>query len=317
MNCLLLVLAISLSLSLWSESAIAGDASRDPWPGTSHSPILQSVLDTAVEQTLQRFAIQQLHRDQLAVTLVDLAHPAHPVSASHRGGELIYPASVVKLFYLVAVQRWLEQGRLTDTAELRRAMQDMIVRSYNDPTHYLVDLLTDTTSGPELSETELGLWQDRRNAINRYFAGLGYPGINLNKKPWCEGPYGREMQANQRFQPNRNLLTTDATARLLTAIFCDQILSPDRCAEIRQLLRRDLTVPGNEAEDQAQFTGAGLPPGCVLWSKAGWTSHTRHDAACVQLTNGRKIILVAFTVDHAQEREIIPTIARAVLAGLP
>jgi beta-lactamase class A len=248
--------------------------------------------------------------------VVDLSRPEQLRSASHRGHEQVYPASVVKLFYLVATHHWLETGQLVDTAELRRALHDMIVHSHNDATHYILDLLSGTTSGPELPEAELELWQERRNVVNRYFASLGYRGINVNKKPWCEGPYGREIQAIQRFEPSRNWLTTDTTARLLTEIFLDLNLAPQRCAEIRELLRRD-PHSGPDANPQARFTGPALPPGSQLWSKAGWTSQTRHDAACIQLPDGRRIILVTFTIDHAGEPKLIPTIARFVLENLP
>ena len=70
--------------------------------------------------------------------------------ASIHGNRPIYPASVVKLFYLVAMQAWLEAGKLRPTAELRAAMAAMIGQSSNDATNHVVDLLTGTTSGPEL-----------------------------------------------------------------------------------------------------------------------------------------------------------------------
>ena len=59
--------------------------------------------------------------------------------------------------------------------------------------------------------------------------------------------------------------------------------------------------------------GPALPPGARLWSKAGWTSQVRHDALYAELPNGAKFVLVTFTVDHASEREIIPTVAKAVV----
>ena len=177
---------------------------------------LQRVVDSAVSETLKEFTTNQLQSNQLAVTLVDLRAPAKPAQASYRGDVAIYPASVVKLFYLVAAHQWMEEGKLEDTPELRRAMRDMIVESYNEATHYIVDLLTGTTSGPELPEREIDEWFEKRNAVNRYFVSLGYTNINANKKPWCEGPYGRESQSIKRHKPNRNMLTTDATARLLT-----------------------------------------------------------------------------------------------------
>ena len=84
---------------------------------------LQGVVDSAVSGTLEEFAAKQLQSNQIAVTLVDLREPSKPVQAAYRGGEMIYPASVVKLFYLVAAHQWMEDGRLADTPELRRAMR--------------------------------------------------------------------------------------------------------------------------------------------------------------------------------------------------
>ena len=84
-----------------------------------------------------------------------------------------------------------------------------------------LDVLTGTTSGPELPEAEIKVWFEQRNAVNRYFTALGYTGVNANKKPWCEGPYGRETQAIKLLEPKRNALTTDATARLMTVYELD------------------------------------------------------------------------------------------------
>jgi len=265
---------------------------------------------------LEQFQPQQLASNQLAVTLVDLRDPPHPAQASYRGQEVIYPASVIKLFYLVAAHQWLEDGRLDDTPELRRAMRDMIVESYNEATHYIIDLLTGTTSGPELPPDDLKIWFDRRNAVNRYFASQGYTGVNANKKPWCEGPYGRETQAIRAFEPKRNALTTEATARLLVAIVTGQAVSAPRSRQMLELLQRDPWAETRDPDDQARFTGPALPPGARLWSKAGWTSETRHDAAYIELPDGHRFVLVTFTVGHATERAVLHTVAREVIRGL-
>jgi beta-lactamase class A len=280
------------------------------------SPALQALVDRSVAATLEQFAPRRLAADQLAVSLVDLRDPARPASASVRGGELIYPASVIKLFYLAAAHRWLEDGRLVDSAELRRANRDMIVDSSNDATHYVIDLLTGTTSGPELEPAAIRAWFDARNAVTRYFAGLGYTGVLAHKKPWGDGPYGRESQATRLFEPRRNMLTTDATARLFVEIATGRCVTPARSAEMMALLARDPAAPTSDPDDQALFTGPALPPGAKLWSKAGWTSQTRHDAAYIELPGGAKVVLVVFTVGHAAEREIIRTVARTVVAGL-
>jgi beta-lactamase class A len=279
---------------------------------------LQALVDQAVRTALQKFTAVKLGTNQLAVTLVELSDPQKPALASYRGGEQIYPASVIKLFYLAAVHRWMEDGKLKDTPEVRRAMQDMIVDSLNEATGYLVDSLTGTTSGPELLPAEMEGWYYQRNAVNRYFASLGYTNINVNRKPWCEGPYGREMQSVQMHKPNhRNWLTTDATARLLTEIATGKAVSAQRSAQMMELLHRDPAPESGNKNDQAHaYTALGLPPGAKLWSKAGWTSETRHDAAYVELPTGAKFVLVTFTVDHANERDIIATVAKAVAEGL-
>ena len=138
--------------------------------------------------------------------------------AHHRGDAPIYPASVIKLFYLVAAHRQMEDGNIADTPELRRALHDMIVHSGNEATGYVLDVLTGTTSGPELPPAELAAWHEKRNTVNRYFHSLGYPDINANRKTWNDGPYGRDKQAVDQFTPARNSLTTNATARLLVEI---------------------------------------------------------------------------------------------------
>lgn len=290
----------------------------NPPPPRHVQKSLQALVDGAVAQALQQFSNKKLQPDQLAVTLVDLRDFDQPLKASYRGDVQIYPASVVKLFYLAAAHRWMEDGQLKDTDELRRALRDMIVASYNEATHYIVDVLTGTTSGPELSEAEIDEWFNKRNAVNRYFSSLGYTNINVNKKPWCEGPYGREMQSIKMHQAKRNMLTTDATARLVAEIVTGRAGSAKRCAEMMDLMQRDpfKKLNGNgEPEPGQAFSGPALPPGSKLWSKAGWTSQTRHDATYIELSNGARFVLVIFTTDHANEREIIPALARTIIDG--
>lgn len=278
------------------------------------SPSLKAVVDSAVAEARKQFP--KLQANQIAVTLVDLRDPAKPARGSHRGDEQIYPASVIKLFYLAAAHRWMEDAKLTSTAELRRAMSDMIVHSYNEATHYVVDVLTGTTSGPELSDAELKEWFDKRNAVTRYFAGLGYRNVIAHKKPWCEAPYGRETQAIKAFEPKRNFLSTDDTARLMAEIATGKCISAKRSGEMMTLLKRTLPDADPDPDAQGKFTGNALPAGAKLWSKAGWTSQTRHDCAYVELADGRKFILVTFTEGHANERGILHAVARKVVAEL-
>jgi beta-lactamase class A len=255
-----------------------------------------------------------LLESNLSITLIDLRDEKQARQASFRGAVPVYPASVVKLFYLVMAHRLIEDGKLKETDELRRALKDMIVDSSNDATSFVLDNITGTTSGPELAGAELKKWAEKRNAVNRYFASLGYTGINVNQKTYCEGPYGREQLFRGPKGENRNRLTTDATARLMMEIVTRRAVTPARSIAMMELLKRDYSGKSTDNDDQAHgFTGIALGPGARLWSKAGWTSTTRHDAAYIELPNGARFVLVTFTTDHATEREIIPTVARVIL----
>ena len=306
---------IRLSLLVTLVSMIAVTSRAQPAP----KPTLQALVDQAAQTALEKFAGKKLTQDQLSITLIDLRDPEHPQTASWRGNERDYPASVVKLFYFVAVHRWLQDKKIQETAELQRAVRDMIVDSSNEATQYVLDVLTQTTGGYELPPKEMAAWQDKRNAVNRYYAALGFQNINVNQKTFCEDAYGREMVSRGPKGENRNKLTTDATARLLSEIVTGRAVNPAHSARMMELLKRDFSGTSKDNDDQGHgFTGIVLQgmTGAKLWSKAGWTSTTRHDAAYVELPNGARFVLVTFTTDHANEREIIPTVARVVIEGI-
>src|SRR5437773_7452684 len=285
----------------------------------SRSASLQELVNDAAHTALTKFADKKLAENQLSITLIDLRDAQHPMTASFRGNERIYPASVVKLFYFVAVHRWLEDKKIEQTDELKRAVRDMIVDSSNEATQYVLDVLTHTTGGYELPPKEMAEWQDKRNVVNRYYSSRGYTNINTNQKTFCEDAYGREKVSRGPNGENRNKLTTDATARLLSEIATGRAVNPARSEKMMELLKRDFAGTSKDADDQGHgFTGIALQGmnGARLWSKAGWTSTTRHDAAYIELPNGARFVLVTFTVDHANEREIIPTVAKVVIDGI-
>ena len=81
---------------------------------------LQNLVDHAVKTAVEQFAPIRLRADQLAVTLVDLGDGKNFPRAAHRGDAPTYPASVIKMFYLAATHRWLEDKKIADSPELRR-----------------------------------------------------------------------------------------------------------------------------------------------------------------------------------------------------
>lgn len=293
---------------------------------------LENLGNQILEATWAKFST--LAPNQIALTWVVYDPPApvntggaltpnafweHPVRGfSYRGGERIYPASVVKLFYLVAVQEWLEKGMSQTTDELNRALTDMIVDSSNDATSLIVDILSGTTSGPVLTPGPFETWKYQRQIVNRYYQSLGWEeinAINVCQKTWGDGPYGRERAFYGEMFENRNMLTTDATARLLHSIVGGVAVSSGRSQAMMKLLKRGLNadeLPQNVEEDQVTgFLGGGLPENSQIWSKAGWTSTVRHDAAYIELPNQRPYLLVVFTEgkEQGKSREILPFVS--------
>lgn len=275
---------------------------------------MNDVVSKAAKDAIAQFQAEKLKEEDFAITAIDLRDPEHLQTGSFRGDAGIYPASVVKLFYLAAAHRWMEDGKLKDSDELRRAMSDMIVKSTNDATNWILEAVTDTGNGPMLSEEEMKGWSEKRNAVNRYFATMGYSGINVCQKTYNEGPYGRDKIFLGPKLENRNRLTTDATARLLSEIVLGKAVTPERSKQMMELLKRDMSSGSGGNDDQAHgFSAKALPKEAKLWSKAGWTSTTRHDAAYIEMPDGRKLVIVVFTSNHARQRDILPSIVGKIL----
>lgn len=315
-----LILVVFAVSPVWAGGEILRPKGYRP-PVFEKSAVLQQIVDDAVRDMLSRYPGGSFRSNEVAVTLIDVRNPNKLLTADYRGEAAIYPASVVKMFYMAALERQLEDGKIRLTPELSRGLRDMIVVSSNEATQYILDVLTETSSGAELPPDQFAKWQFKRNRVNRFFSSLGYSGINVNQKTFCEDAYGIEQQSRNYKGENRNMLTTNATARLMAEIALRRFVTPKRDEEMLALMKRDPYAPSNDPDDQSVgFTGKAFIDnkisGARLWSKAGWTSKSRHDAAYVETEDGLKFVLVVFTENHANDREPIPFIAFKVMQGL-
>ncbi len=270
-------------------------------PNTS----LQTALDQILENTWDAFP--QLAQNQIAITWITYEPPYRintggalsaeefwqyqPKGASYRGVELTEPAGIATLFYMVAMHVWLEQGMVPHMPEIDRALAGMITRSSDDATSYIMDVLSGTTSGPELPSGPMATWEHQRNIVNRYFQQLGWPelrSLNLNHKTWCDRPYGREKAFLGEALENRNLLSTEATARLLHSIIGGVSVSSPRSQQMMALLKTE----GTSTER--------------IWSKSAFSERVGHYAAYVETEGSNPYLLVVFTqADRAQSEEIV------------
>lgn len=271
-------------------------------------PELASRLARVAQASMKEFP--RLTSDNFAISVIDLSKPDSPVRADYHGDASFYPASLVKLFFMVAMYQ-----RRHFTPEIERALREMIWLSDNDAASYLVDVLTDTTSGPELEGSALEDYLDRRRSLNRNFASAGYD-VSVFIKPWSFGPFGRDMQIMGENKANRNRASANAIASLLFSIVQRQAVSASASDSMMALLERPLAPPRPEENQVKEFFGESLPPAARLWSKAGDTSEVRHDAAYVELPDGRKYIIVILTRGVADDKTVLPVIGRYLLQEL-
>jgi len=286
---------------------------------TENSAALQTLLNEAVSDAIAKSG--NFKPEEIAATVIDLRDAENAKLAEVRGAEKIYPASVVKMFYMVALEQLLEEGKVKSTPELERGLNDMIVDSSNEATQYILDVITDTSSGGELPEKEYKLWSYKRNAANRFYSSLGYTNINVNQKTFCEDAYGREQQFRGYKGENRNKLNTTATARLMAEIVSGRIANPEKTQKMMNLMKREPFAETKDQDDQAHgFSGKALIDmnlkDAKIWSKAGWTSTTRHDVAYIETADGLKFVIAVFTENHASDRETLPRVVGNVIKGL-
>jgi beta-lactamase class A len=274
------------------------------------NPVLELAAKNASEQTLKDFP--KLTADNLAISIIDVTNPATIDRGDWHGDVPFYPASVVKLYIMAEVFH----QKLEADPEVARALGEMIRLSDNDATAYLLDIISDTCPGPNLEGRALAKFIEKRCVVNRWFATLGYD-ISAMAKPWSFGPFGREKQLlGGDARPNRNRSSANSFASLLLWIERKRAVTSAASDAMLALLERPLNPPRADENQVKEFIGESLPAGSREWSKAGWTSEVRHDAAYIELPGGRKLILVIMTRGTADDVKLVPAIAKSVLGEL-
>ena len=268
---------------------------------------------------MTEFAGKGLTDQGLSIAVIDMTAPTPGASfpaGSYRGDVSYYPCSVVKLCFLSYYESRKQAGKLADTPELVRAVKDMITVSSNDATGFVVDSITGTTSGPELSGAEWERWKARRNVVNEWYRGRGYTNLNANQKTFCEDAYGRE-QAFRDGGKNRNRMTAAEAARIFKEIVRGEVAGEALTDEMLMLLARDITgsevLEDLELED-ARLAGEKLPKGSRVWAKSGDAYDFHHLVARVALPNGSDFIVAVFTQGVKKVPEVIPSVYEKVAA---
>ncbi len=293
-------------------------------PNLAYSEKLQTIVD----ETVQLAQNQGLSSESLSITLIDVSNSTQHTFAGHNHTLIRFPASVSKLFWLVAFLAAVETQTIPDEAAFYRDLSQMMRISDNSSASRVLDATTATTSGDKLEGEAWESWAEKRSQVNHFFREAGYKNIKLTTKNYPipdlhEEPTGRDLQLKENgLVGGGNRLSTDHAARLMYEIYTKQAVSPIASTKIAYLLTRDLNPEAwqDEVANSVEgFLSESLPTNLYFGSKVGYTSYSRQEVAFVRTLDDKAIyILAIFGNDraYAQDEEIFPKMSRYIFDQL-
>lgn len=298
------VLLLALALGAGAAEPPARDA-REYLATIQRSPDLQRFLD----QTVDALAAVDpaLRATDARIALLDLSRGDPPAIAERRGELPVYPASVVKLVYLMAAYAWQERGTRAIDPEMDRLLTEMIHDSSNQATRQVFARLTGTEPGPALPPPGYAVFRDRRLAVNRWLQALGLTDLHC-VNPTYDGAgdlFGRDAQfvadptvpgaepAANGARANRNAMTAVGTAKLLALLATGRALTAEDSIIVQRRMRRDPAEQPYLAHRIAG--GAARLPNLETYAKSGTWGPIFADAGIVRDVSGRQFVLVVFT----------------------
>ncbi len=290
-----------------------GAASRALWAGAVAAMILTAApgrllarerplrivedpaLSAAMAEVRARFLAMRRDRQPELVTLNAALLLPNPDGSWRRGSvngeEATYPASCVKMAYMVAAARWCRlQGK--PPKALDQYVRPMVTVSDNVATGWVVDAITGTPNcdGSKTGDAPFDQWLERRGSTERWLRELGllgnqtilhktYP-TNSGEMPEAYEKRAREVRGMNRMQPS---LSAELCLRIVSGR-----LEPQATAYMRGLLAHRRLSMGSPI-------GCGLPPGSTILNKAGLAYDTLEDIAYIRLPNRQEMVLAVFS----------------------
>jgi hypothetical protein len=247
-------------------------------------------LDAAIAEVRSQFLATQPFK-RLDVVLLLPNKDGTWRRGSYHPDALAYPASCVKLAYMVSAIHWCTTQKKASNC-LDAHVRPMVVDSDNVETGIVLDAITGAPNFPASTPKAHGYstWLDKRLDTEKYLQKYGLLGQQrIYNKTYPsnsgESPIGAEQVATKT--RGRNLMNPRLSASLMLAIISGTV-EPQATAYMRELL----VSPNFDV--QSSF-GSGLPPGTINENKIGLAYDTLEDIAHIVLPNGQSLILAAFS----------------------
>lgn len=282
------------------------------------------------KKALEKFSEHDNPNINISIHLDELNAGVRVINYSwNKDDSIYYPASLIKLFAAFLTKFKIQQnlksfikmrdpsdpefGSRTNGDDLYDAISETLKHSDNDALGLLVDFISDTTSGLRLHDGEYESFKAKRISIEQFFRSRSYTEfLRLRNKCFSFAPYGRDRQLV--FEDGDEIMSNRVSINDINKIMKDIKLNyPD----LLPLMKRDF----DDIEDEhIKFIAAGLSEFrddiSEFYSKAGWTSKVRHDAALIKTNSGDEFLFVIMTRGLSKHNDLIPEIAREIFTKL-
>ena len=136
-----------------------------------------------------------LNQEDVAVTWLEICRESGgpPHFGHFAGNEPMYASSLAQLFYAVAAYKKLADQGISQS-KIESDIEAMLAENDYEAANRVVDFVTGTESGDELTGGDFKAFKRQRNVVNRYFRDLGFENFNVNQKFWTDTPSPRDLQ---------------------------------------------------------------------------------------------------------------------------
>lgn len=247
----------------------------------------------ALEKFINELDLQEDQSLALSITNLD-----KNTSYSINEDEEFYPASLIKLFAAVQAQEILADTKLDEFSQndIKVAIRNSLEESDNDALSLVYDFISDSNSGLYDKKT-FPKFSNNRKAIAKTFKTQGFSdSLALHNKCYSFAPYGKDLKLFLNEGSNKILLSD------ITQIM--SIIIKDHFDLLDSMLRE-----GNCEQSEFIYKGLNSSKLDFFYSKAGWTTSVRHDAAYFSY-QGQKYLFVILTKGLSADKEFIPNLAK-------
>ena len=216
--------------------------------------------------------------------------------------EAFYPASLIKLFACFQACEKLKTVNLDEFAfnDLNVAIRNSLEESDNDALSLVYDFISDSSSGVYDKKSFTG-FAKARNSVTDYFKELEFSDeLALHNKCYSFAPYGKDLKLF--LKQGSNKIQISDIEKIMNLIINKQ-------SDLLEFMIRS----GECAQSEFIYKGLDEEKLDFFYSKAGWTTSVRHDAAYFSF-NKEKYFLVILTKGLSEDKELIPRLSSLIFA---